>query len=174
MKRRRLVLGAILLAAAAAAVLRIWPVHALVLEETRTGRLLFVQRVRPGDGWVTRYTHSVKNKPVWEYFRIDDQYRMVLFKTVFPGSGYGLPCSVAGEENFEIREDGMHVISGMRRIIPRLMLTVAPEYDNVFRYGQDQPLPLSRRIGSGVVDVRIRRTNALNYATQELHHCLKN
>ena len=53
------------------------------------------------------YRHSVELCRVWDYFRIDGQYRLVLDETVFGSSNTGLPSVLGDGERFTRGETGL-------------------------------------------------------------------
>jgi len=135
----------------------------LGLQKTQSREWIFCKIVRPGDMFTTRYTHSVKNRPVWESYTIDAQYRMILNETVYPGTGYGLPVYAGGDEKFSLRPDGFSCISNMHRHIPSLLLRVEPQYNNIFSFNKIHTLNLSKILGNGVVDMRVHQSNIVRY-----------
>ena len=140
-----------------------WPVHVLGLREARTGRWVFSKAVCPGDTFVLDYTHSVKHKPVSDFYVIDEHYQIIQNKTVFPGSGFGLPSEARGSETYAVLSDGSECISGIARRIPSLVLRVERAYSNTFTFKEAPPLNLSQMLGDGLMDMRIRRSNPIQY-----------
>ena len=140
--------------------------HVLVLQDSHSGRTVFVRTVSPGDSFTLHYTHSVKHKPVWDFYVIDEHYKIMQHKTIFPDSDYGLPSHATGGETYTLLADGNGCISGMRRVIPSLMLRVERIYDNVFTFDETVTVNLSQELGDSVVDLRVHRIGPLPYAVQ--------
>jgi len=90
MKKRTVCL---ILFAALVLVAGLFPVHVLQIEAPRKDSVVFVRFIQPGDRFSLMYRHSVELCRVWDYFRIDGQYRLVLDETVFGSSNTGLPPS---------------------------------------------------------------------------------
>lgn len=146
-----------------------WPLHLLGLREAQTGRWVFAQMVYPGDTFGLGYTHSVKHKPVWDFYSIDAHYQIIQNKTIFPGSGFGLPSETHGDETHAVLSDGNECISGMQRRIPSLLLRVERAYDNTFTFKETQSLNLSQILGDGLMEMRIHRSNPIQYTLQVLN-----
>lgn len=107
--------------------------------------------------------HSVKKKPVWDFYIIDERYEIMEYKTVFPASDFGLPSRAVGNETYTMLADGYGCISGMRRIIPALMLRVERAYDNIFTFNETATRNLSQTLGDCVVDMHIQKMNLIQY-----------
>jgi hypothetical protein len=146
-----------------------WPLHMLGLREAQTGRWVFARAVSPGDTFALGYTHSVKHKPVWDFYVIDEHYQIVQDKTVFPGSGFGLPSEAHGDEIYALLSDGSECISGMQRRIPSLLLRVERAYNNTFTFKEAVSLNLSQILGDGLMDMRIHPFNPIQYTLHVLN-----
>jgi len=68
------------------------PFHVLQIDVLREERPVFVRIVRPGNEFALGYIHSVELSPVWDYFRVDDSYRMILYETAIRSFNTGLPA----------------------------------------------------------------------------------
>jgi hypothetical protein len=146
-----------------------WPLHMLGLREAQTGRWVFARAVSPGDTFALGYTHSVKHKPVWDFYVIDEHYQIVQDKTVFPGSGFGLPSETHGDETYALLSDGSECISGMQRRIPFLLLRVERAYNNTFTFKKALSLNLPQILGDGLMDMRIHPSNPIQYTLHVLN-----
>ena len=140
-----------------------WPLHVLGLQDTQHGHWVFAKAVYPGDTFALGYTHSVKHKPVSDFYVVDEHYQIIQNKTVFPGSGFGLPSEARGGETYAVLSDGSECISGMQRRIPSLVLRVESAYSNTFTFKEALPLNLSQILGDGLMDMRIHRSNPIQY-----------
>jgi hypothetical protein len=102
---------------------------------------------------------------VWDIYRIDEHYRIIQRETIFPGTGFGLPCQTDDGETYTLRSDGNGHISNMQRLIePGLLLRIEQAYDNVFTFNESGNLNLSQTIGDGVVNLSIRHLSPLQWA----------
>jgi hypothetical protein len=140
-----------------------WPLHVLVLRNTRGGHLVFGRVVSPGDVFTLSYTHSVELKPVWDYYIIGEQYEIIQNRTIFPDSDFGLPSRAVGHETYSVLPDGNGCISGMRRLIPSLLLRVERDYNNTFTFNETLTLNLSKNPGDCVIDMHISEINVFQY-----------
>ncbi|MBN2568676.1 MAG: DUF1850 domain-containing protein [Deltaproteobacteria bacterium] len=166
MKAKKFIIASILFIALCG----VWfyPVYVLGLQNTEDGKWLFFEGVHPGDIFSTRYTHSVKHRPVWDIYFIDKYYRMMLEETIFPGYGYGLPYLTKENEKFTEKDDGNYSISNIKRHIPSLLICVGRPYDNTFTFKEQSPINLSALIGDGLVDMRVHKLNVLTYFYEEI------
>ncbi len=96
--------------------------------------MIFVHIVSPGDKFSTSYIHSVELSPVGEYFRIDENFQIVLYETTFCSSNVGLPYAAFGQEVFHTEKDKFR-ISNMHRIIPELLIWANKKYENQLEFG---------------------------------------
>lgn len=149
-----------------------WPLRVLVLCDTHSGCLVFCRAVSPGDEFSLSYTHSVKLKPVLDFYVVGEHYEIIQNKTIFPDSDYGLPSRAVGQETYTLLPDGNGCISGMRRLIPSLLLRVERAYDNTFTFNESMTLNLSRKLGDGIIDMHISDMNPFQYVFQvPKFHC---
>jgi len=119
----------------------LYPLHFLQLENPRTGKALLVRRVLAEDKFSLRYTHSVELCTIWDFYLVDDRYRLVLDATVFGSSNTGLPA-LLGEGEKLSREKNNYRISNMRRVLPRVDFWVNKKYDNTLEFaGENTNLP---------------------------------
>ncbi|MEA3470951.1 MAG: DUF1850 domain-containing protein, partial [Thermodesulfobacteriota bacterium] len=127
----------------------------------RKGRVLFVHAVSPGDNFSIGYKHSVELCSVWDYYRIDEKFRIVLYETTFPSCNTGLPVAPSGNETFYHDGDSFR-ISNMNRIIPVLSLWVDEEYDNTIMIGS-KALKLYSLAGNTLLQVAIKKEPVLRF-----------
>ena len=62
----------------------------LVIEEAASGQVIYQQQVSPGLEFAIKYTHSVENTPVWDYFKVTED-QLLLTSTKYMSYGAGLP-----------------------------------------------------------------------------------
>jgi len=130
------------------------PCHVLRIEAAREHQTIFVGRVQPNDRFSTSYIHSVELSPVREYFRVDTDFRIVLYETHFSSCNTGLPTTLSGDEKLSI--DGDHLrISHMERIVSELDLWVNERYDNTLQLGEGTILNLPSLAGDTLLRVTI-------------------
>ena len=158
MKRRAFI---ILLPLAAFVVAAAVPILVLQVEAVKQNRVLLVRAVQPEATFATRFIHSVELCPVKEYFRIDDQGRIVLFETTFAYSSVGLPYRAFGQEIFSVEKDQFR-LSNMHRVIPAINLWVNEKYDNTLSLGEEQ-IPLFKLAGNTLLKISIERLSLLRY-----------
>ncbi len=137
------------------------PVHCLEIEELRKAEVLFVHAVSPGDYFSIGYKHSVELCSVWDYYRIDEAFRIVLYETIFPSCNTGLPVAPSENETFHHDGDSFR-ISNMNRIIPSISLWVDEEYNNTITIGVET-LKLYSLAGNTLLQVAIKKVSALRF-----------
>ncbi|HET6489281.1 MAG TPA: DUF1850 domain-containing protein [Syntrophales bacterium] len=150
--------GKILVIAAAAliAALGFFPVHVLEIDALREGSPVFVRIVHPGSEFSLGFIHSVELSPVWDYFTIDDSYRIILYETAVRSFNTGLPSTLTGEERLRREGDGFR-ISGVNRVLPSIDLWVHERTDNTLKV-KDDTLKLYSLAGNTLLRISIRKT----------------
>ena len=151
----------VIVAAALIAALGFIPVHVLQIDALREGSPVFVRIVRPGNEFALGFIHSVELSPVWDYFRVDDSYRIILYETAIRSFNTGLPSTLTGEERLHRERDGYR-ISGMNRVLPSIDLWVHEKTDNTLKV-KDDSLKLYTLAGNTLLKIRIRQTRLGEY-----------
>jgi hypothetical protein len=104
------------------------PLHGLEVRASGgTGRVVLLKRVAPGDTFTLSFVHSVEKSEVTDYFRIDDDYRIILYQTEFSSLNTGLPAVVSEGEVFERTNRGFR-LSNLNRVLPEILLQVSVAY----------------------------------------------
>ena len=152
-----LIMAAVLIAALGSI-----PFHVLQIDVLKEERPVFVRIVRPGNEFALGYIHSVELSPVWDYFRVDDSYRMILYETAIRSFNTGLPSTLTGEERLHRERDGYR-ISGMNRVLPVIDLWVHERTDNTLNIGDIDPLKLYSLAGNKLLKISIRKTTVGPY-----------
>lgn len=147
-------------------------IHALTLRETRQETLLFHHYLVPGDTFKTLYIHSLELTPVWEYFRISDQYEILLTDTIYQSSGAGLPIPEYGKDQFIQEGDRFHIMN-INRHLPSIFLRTDPAYRNTFFFNDRFRLNLAERVGKAVIHIEIRREGLPVFLWRELMQYFK-
>ena len=146
----------VIVAAALIAALGFFPVHVLEIDALREGSPVFVRIVHPGSEFSLGFIHSVELSPVWDYFRVDDSYRIILYETAVRSFNTGLPSTLTGEERLRREGDGFR-ISGVNRVLPSIDLWVHERTDNTLKV-KDDSLKLYSLAGNTLLRISIRKT----------------
>jgi hypothetical protein len=141
--------------------------HVFQIEAVREQRIVFLHIVKPGERFATKYIHSVENSPVWEYFVIDQQFRIVLDETTFGSCNTGLPCVVVGNESFHHEGDHFR-ISHMNRVLSSLLLWVNDRYDNTLRIGESLEMKLPSLAGNTLLKISIEEMRLFEFVFKRL------
>jgi len=165
MKKKKNILiisGLVLIAIVIIIILFFISVYTLELKTFEENKLIFKQRIKPGDEFILKYTHSVALTPVWEMFEIDKKYQIILIETDFLDHGAGLPYASFGEEIF-IEEDNKFKIKNMHRVIPiPIYYRIGAIRKNIF-YFKGEEINLSSLVGDRLLTLEINRDNLFNY-----------
>jgi hypothetical protein len=148
----------VVMAAAMIAALGYIPFHVLQIDVLKEEKPVFVRIVRPGNDFALGYIHSVELSPVWDYFRVDDSYRMILYETAVRSFNTGLPSTLTGEEILHRERDGYRV-SGMNRVLPFIDLWVHERTGNTLKVGGIDPLKLYSLAGNTLLRISVRKTS---------------
>ena len=156
MKRLHWALAVAALLALAAGLI---PLHGLEVRESGgTGRVVWLKRVAPGDTFTLSFIHSVEKSEVTDYFRIDDDHRIILYQTEFGSLNTGLPAVVSQGEVFERTDRGFR-LSGLRRVLPEIQLQVSEAYGGTLETG-GTVVSLPALAGSGLLRISVQRVFA--------------
>jgi len=116
--------------------------------------VVFKEKISPGQRIALAYTHSVAQTPVWEFFEIDKEGKLILTETHFHDHGAGLPYTAFDEEIF-ICEDHKFKIKNMQReIILPLYYRIYKDRGNVFIF-ENQEIRLSDTVGDALLVIDI-------------------
>jgi hypothetical protein len=137
-------------------------VHVMIAASVKEKKVIFSHMVRPGDRFSTGYVHSVELSPVWEYFQVDDRFRIVLYETTFCSSNVGLPYAAFGQEVFHTEADKFR-ISNMHRVIPELLIWANKKYENQLEF-RGVFMALYGVEGNALIRVRITRMPLIKFA----------
>ncbi|HEX9157013.1 MAG TPA: DUF1850 domain-containing protein [Syntrophales bacterium] len=135
------------------------PLHGLEVRESGgTGRVVLLKRVAPGDTFTLSFVHSVEKSEVTDYFRIDDDHRIILYQTEFGSLNTGLPAVVSGGEVFERTDRGFR-LSNLNRVLPEIQLWVHEDYGGSFAM-DGRVVSLPALAGKGLLRITTRRVFA--------------
>ena len=145
----------LILIASSVLVAGFFPVHVLQVEDQRKEKLLWIRTLQPGERFSLMYRHSVELCRVWDRFRIDEEYRIILYETEFGSSNTGLPSVLESGERFTRGEKTSRIFN-MRRILPAIETWVNQSYENTLELG-NQRIPLSKLAGDTLLRLHIRK-----------------
>jgi hypothetical protein len=135
------------------------PLHGLEVRESGgTGGVVLLKRVAPGNTFTLSFVHSVEKSEVTDYFRIDDDHRIILYQTEFGSLNTGLPSVVSGGEVFERTDRGFR-LSNLNRVLPEIQLWVHEEYGGSLAM-DGKVVSLPALAGNGLLRISTRRVFA--------------
>ena len=142
------------------------PVPILEIRDARQGKTVFAQRISPGASFSLEFIHSVEKSPVTDFFRVDGDYRIVLYETAFRSLNTGLPATLSEGERLARTEQGFR-LSIPDRVIPEIQLWANRQYAGVLTIGSRR-MPLSDLAGDTLLQLRVRKVPFGEYAFQSL------
>lgn len=95
-------------------------------------------------GFVISYTHSVNKGRVHDFYKPTQDNKLELYKTSFVSYGAGIPEPEESPGAVFTVTDDHYVISGLNRIVPRLVMAVgliaehSITFDEAFEVGQKE------------------------------------
>ena len=154
--------GLVLIVIVIVVILFFLSVYTLELNAFEENKLIFKQKIQPGDKFILKYTHSVALTPVWEIFMIDKDYQIILIETDFLDHGAGLPHATSENEIF-VTEEGRFKIKNMHRTIyTPFYYRIGAVRENIFYY-KEQKIDLSSLVGDKLLILEICKSNLFNY-----------
>jgi len=137
-------------------------VHVLEIFYSKENKRVFYTKVSPGDRFALENTHSVQLSQVEDSFEISQDYKITLVDTTFSDHGAGLPHTLCQGGSFSIQADGRFNVSGMKVILPEILLRVMRDYSNIFTFN-GQRINLSKRYGDALLKVCVNRYSISGY-----------
>lgn len=124
-------------------------------------KMVLENRISPGQKIGLAYIHSVAQTPVWEFFEIDQNGKLILTETHFFDHGAGLPYAAFGDEVF-VSEDQVFKIKNMHReIYLPLFYRIYQDRGNILQF-ENREISLSDTIGNALLSIDVYRSNAFN------------
>jgi len=103
-------------------VLAIAKIYVLEVKNIDKNEILFQERIFPGYIFATKIRHSVQLTPVLEFFEIDQNYKILLTKTIIKDLGWGMPSTPEGDFSYQ---NGEMVIENINKKIPSFIFRVS-------------------------------------------------
>jgi len=94
----------------------------LEIKNIKKDEILFQEKIFPGYVFATKIIHSVQLTPVFEFYKIDEKYNMLLTKTIIKDLGWGMPSTPEGKLSYQ---NGEIVIEKINRKIPGFIFRVS-------------------------------------------------
>lgn len=138
------------------------PLHILEIRDTRQGKTVFMQRVSPGEFFSLEFIHSVEKSPVMDFFRLDNDYHIVLYETAFRSLNTGLPATLSEGERLHRTEQGFR-LSIPDRILTDIQLWVDSQYAGALIIGARR-IPLADLAGNTLLQFNVRKAPFGEYA----------
>jgi len=148
------------------------PVHILEIRDVRRDQAVFMQRVSPGESFSLTFIHSVEKSPVADFFRLDDDYRIVLYETAFRSLNTGLPATLSKGERLSRTAQGYR-LSIPDRVIPDIRLWVDRQYAGALTIGARR-IPLADLAGNTLLQFKVRKAPLWEYACRSWTGHVKN
>lgn len=141
----------------------------LIVKTFPDEKIVFQNKITTDEVFALGYIHSVAQTPVWEFFKIDNNGKMVLIETHFYDHGAGLPYAAFGDEIF-INEKNKFIIKNMQReIMLPLYYRIYRDRGNILLY-KDQEINLSDIVGDRLLIIDIKQFNKLTFFLAKLKY----
>ena len=136
--------------------------HVLTIQDFSNADLIFLEIFTPGEGFLLKYTHSVARTPVWEFFTLSEDGKLILTETHFQDHGAGLPYTTFDKETFIIEEGKFKIKNMSREIWLPLYVRIGENRENYFIH-EGRSIDLSNRLGDAVISINIIRMNLFHF-----------
>ena len=83
------------------------------------------------DSFYIEFIHSVNNSPVKEYYRIDNNKKIILYKSIYYNFGAGVETNIYENQKFEFGEDGSLIFYDLNISFDELNYIVGTVYDHI-------------------------------------------
>lgn len=114
-----------------------------------------------GETFALGYKHSVELSMVWDFFRLDREYRLILYETRFHSSNAGLPSGIAPGERLILEKDVIR-LTNRQVLIPSLLLWVNENSLNTLVLNSKRPV-LPELAGNALLEIRVVKTSLWGY-----------
>jgi hypothetical protein len=106
-------------------------VRQFLIIDYKTDKILYASGVKPGDKFSITYIHSVNKSPIEDQFIIEDDFSIMLQKTIFRSFGAGVPSTPDDGSRYVFFKDRIEV-PDINRKIDNLLLFVGIIADHHF------------------------------------------
>ena len=72
------------------------------------------------DFFSVEFIHSVNKSPVIEYYKIDKEKNIYIYKTIYYNYGAGVPTELSGDETLSFGDDGSMIIDNINKKILKM------------------------------------------------------
>jgi len=97
-------------------------VYVLEIKNIKKDEILFQEKIFPDYVFATKIDHSVQLTPVFEFYKIDEEYNILLTKTIIKDLGWGMPSTPEGKLRYQ---NGEIVIENINRKMPGFIFRVS-------------------------------------------------
>lgn len=130
-------------------------------------KIVFENRISPGQKIALSYIHSVAQTPVWEFFEIDQIGKLILTETHFFDHGAGLPYTTFKDEVFVIEDRRFKIKNMQREINLPLFYRIYQDRGNILQF-ENREIRLSDTVGNALLSIDVHHSNAFNYIIKYL------
>ena len=143
-------------------------IYALQINLPRTGELIYSRHIRENESFFIVNIHSVELCKITEYFKIDNNYNIILYEATAPYSSFGLPYTAFGDEKFILEKD-LFRVTNMSRLIPEVVIFAEKQYENTI-YFRDGFFKLYEPSGYRLVRIYIEKMPVWKYALGRIYY----
>lgn len=110
------------------------PVRCVIMSNAETGEVYFQQPLESDGVFSVSYTHSVNKSNVEEYYRLDEDEQLCLFRARYRAFGAGVATELEDGQTLSY-EDGYMIIDHIHYQIPNLLYRVGTVSDPLIHIG---------------------------------------
>ena len=109
------------------------------------------------DNFSIEFIHSVNNSPVVEYYRIDEDNNIYVYKTKYYNYGAGVPTDIKDNETISYGEDGSMIIDHIDKKIDDLSYYLSDIHDHILRINDKNPISLWEIFGKNkIIHIKVK------------------
>ena len=83
------------------------------------------------DSFYIEFIHSVNKSPVKEYYKINEEKKIILYKSIYYNFGAGVETNTYGDQKFEFGKDGSLIFYDLNIEFNELNYIVGTVYDHI-------------------------------------------
>ncbi len=141
----------------------------LIIEEAKTGNIIWQKVVTSGGQFAIEYLHSVERTPVWEYFNVREN-QIFLIGTLYESYGAGLPF--LKRHNYKVTNDKFE-ISNINYKLDNIPLRVSDYAKHKFIYQQEEYKLYDMTQAQNLIIIKVEDQNILRFMFEEAKLWLK-
>lgn len=113
--------------------------------------------ITENDHFSFEFIHSVNKSPVIEYYKIDKNGSIFVYKTIYYNYGAGVPTNITGNEVMSFGNDGSMIIDNINKKIDNLTYYLSNIYDHILKINDGESISMWNTFGKNqIIHIEIR------------------